>query len=163
MNQSKNKSNKRTNADNFVKVCANITRNMVKNTVTVSVNQKKSNALSDSGASLSCIDNKSSINPCHIRSIVEVGGTHHAVIGVVNIEVKFGTSGLCYPFYIIEDLHHTLILGYDFMEAHNVTLDFKGKKMVLQDNIKVCHLHTNTGYARTIKPITFPANSEVDI
>ena len=171
LNQSKNKSNKRTNADNFVKVCANITRNMVKNTVTVSVNQKKTNALSDSGASLSCIskpflektflDNKSSINPCHIRSIVEVGGTHHAVIGVVNIEVKFGTSGLCYPFYIIEDLHHTLILGYDFMEAHNVT--FKGKKMVLQDNIKVCHLHTNTGYARTIKPITFPANSEVDI
>ena len=146
---------------------------MVKNTVTVSVNQKKTNALCDSGASVSCIskpffekaflDNKPSINPCHIRSIVGVGGTHHAVIGVVNIEVKFGTLGLCYPFYIIEDLHHTLILGHDFMEAHNVTLDFKGKKMVLQDNIKVCHLHTNTGYARTIKPITLPANSEVDI
>ena len=106
------------------------------------------------------LDNKPSINPCHLRSIVGVCGTHHAVIGVVNIEVKFGTLGLFYPFYVIEDLHHTLILGHDFMESHNVTLDFK---MIIQDNIKVCHLHTNTGYARTIKPITLPANSEVDM
>ena len=46
---------------------------------------------------------------------------------------------------MFEDLHHTLISGHDLMEAHNATLDFKGKNMVLQDNIKVCHLHTNTG------------------
>ena len=59
--------------------------------------------------------------------------------------VNLGTLGLCDPFYIIEDLHHILILGHDFMVVPNVTLDFKGKKMVLQDNIKVCHLHANTG------------------
>ena len=49
------------------------------------------------------------------------------------------------------------------METHNVTLYIKGKKMIIQDHIKVCTLQTNTGYARTVKPVTLPANSEVDI
>ena len=65
------------------------------------------------------LDNNPSINPWHIRLIVGVGGTHHAVIGVVNIDVKFGTLGLCYPFYIMEDLHHTHILRHVLMAAHN--------------------------------------------
>ena len=158
---------------NFVNVSANFTAYMCKNTVSVSVNNKKTNALCDTGATVSCISwqyfdkafavNKPKINPCQINSIVGVGGTHHKVQGVINIEVKFGSLGLVYPFYVIEDLHHSLILGHDFMESHNVTLDIRGKKMILQDNIKVCSLQTNTGYARTVKPVVLPANSEVDI
>ena len=146
---------------------------MTKNTVNISVNNRKTNALCDTGASVSCISklffekafpiNKPSINPCHIQSIVGVGGTHHSVLGAIEIDIKFGTLGLKYPFYIIEDLHHSVILGHDFMETHNVTLDIRGKKMHIQDNIKVCNLQTNTGYARTVKGTTLPANSEVDI
>lgn len=49
------------------------------------------------------------------------------------------------------------------METHSVTLDIKGKKMIIHDNVKVCSLRTNTGYARTVKPIKLPANSEIDI
>ena len=30
-------------------------------------------------------------NLCQIKSIVDVGGKHHPVLGVVNIEVAFGT------------------------------------------------------------------------
>lgn len=154
-------------------VCANFTAYMTKNTVNVSVNDRKSNALCDTGASVSCISkqffdkafpaHKPNINPCNIKSIVGVGGTHHPVLGVVIVNVKFGTLGLSYPFYVVEDLHHSLILGHDFMEAHNVTLDIKGKKMLIQDQVKVCSLRTNTGYARTVKPIKLPANSEIDI
>ena len=157
----------------FANVCANFTAYMTKNTVSVSVNDKKSNALCDTGASVSCISKhffdkafpnvKPNINPCHIKSIVGVGGTHHPVLGVVLIDVKFGTLGLSYPFYVVEDLHHSLILGHDFMETHSVTLDIKGKKMIIHDNVKVCSLRTNTGYARTVKPIKLPANSEIDI
>ena len=88
LNQSTNNTNKCTHADDFVKAYANFTRNKEKNTVTVSVNQKTTKVLRDSGASVPCIskpffekaflDNKPSINPCHIRSIDGVGGTHHA-------------------------------------------------------------------------------------
>ena len=97
--------------------------------------------------------------------MVGVGGTHHSMLGVVNIEVAFGTLGLKYQFYIVEDLHHSLILGHDIMETHNVTLDLRGKTMTIQDSLKVCSLHTivNTGYACTVKPTTIYANSEVEI
>ena len=157
----------------FVHVCANFTAYMTKITVNVSVNERKSSTLCDTGATVSCIskqffdkafpEQKPKINPCHIKSIVGVGGTHHPVLGVIEIVIKFGTLGLTYPFYVIEDLHNSIILGHDFMEAHNVTLDIRGKKMNIQNDVKVCNLQTNTGYARTIKPVALPANSEIDI
>ena len=69
---------------------------MTKNTVNISVNNRKTNALCDTGASVSCISklffekafpiNKPSINPCHIQSIVGVGGTHHSVLGAIEID-----------------------------------------------------------------------------
>ena len=157
----------------FVHVGANFTAYMTKNMVNVSINGIKSNALCDTGATVSCISKqffekafsaqKPNINPCQIKSIIGVGGTHHPVLGAVQVDVKFGTLALAYSFYVIEDLHHSVILGHDFMEAHHVKLDIRGKKMTIQDNIKVCSLRTNTGYARTIKPATLPANSEIDI
>ena len=105
---------------------------------------------------MSCIskhffpEKKPNINPCHIKSIVGVGGTHHPVLGDIQIDVKFDTLGLTYPFYVIENLHHSIILGHVFMEAHNVTLDIRGKTMIIHDHVKVCSLQTNTGYTRTI-------------
>ena len=71
---------------------------------------------------------KSKINPCHIKSILGVGGTHHLVLGVIEIDIKFGTLGLTYALYVIEDLQDSIILGHDFMEAHNVTLGIRGKQ-----------------------------------
>ena len=99
---------------------------------------------------------KSKINPCHIKSILGVGGTHHLVLGVIEIDIKFGTLGLTYALYVIEDLQDSIILGHDFMEAHNVTLGIRGKKMSIQNDVKVCNLQTNTGYACTIKPVAIP-------
>ena len=159
--------------DSFVHVGANFTAYMTKNMVNVSINGTKSKAICDTDSPVSCMskqffekafpEQKPNINPCQIKSLVGVGGTHHPVLGVIQIEVKFGTLGLVYPFYIIKDLHHSIIIGHDFMETHNVTLDIKDRKMIIQDHIKVCTLQTNTGYARTVKPVTLPANPEVDI
>ena len=73
---------------------------MSKNTVSVALNNKKINALCDTGATVSCISgqnfdkafpvNRPKINPCQINSIVGVGGTHHKVQGVINIELNLG-------------------------------------------------------------------------
>ena len=157
----------------FAYVCANFTAYMIKNTVNVSVNKSKTNALCHIGASISCMSNsffekyfpnqKPTIKLCQIKSIVDVGDKHHPVLRVVNIEVAFGILGLKYPFYVVKDLHHSLILGHDFMEAHNVTLDIRRTKMTIQDSLKVCSWQTNIGYARTVKPTTIYANSEVEI
>ena len=129
----------------FPNVCANFTAYMTKNTVNVSINNRKSSALCDTGASVSCIskqffdkaflNDKPNINPCHMKYIFGVGGTNHQVLGVVEINVNFGTLGLTYPFYVVEELHHSIILGHDFLEAHSVTLDIRGKK---NDNTRSC-------------------------
>ena len=36
------------------------------------------------------------INPCRVQSVVEVGGTHHSVLGAIGIDIKFGTLRLKY-------------------------------------------------------------------
>ena len=82
------------------------------------------------------------------------------MLGGIEHDIKFGTLGLKYSFYIIGELHHSVILGHDFMETHNVTLDTRGKKMHIQDNIKACNLQTNTCYARTVKRAPLPAKVE---
>ena len=73
-------------------------------------------------------------------SIVGVGGNHHPVLGVIEFEINYGTLCLTYAFYVIENLHHSIILGHDFMEAHNVTLDIRGKTMSIQNDVKECNL-----------------------
>ena len=83
------------------------------------------------------------------------------MLGVKQTDIKFGTLALTYPFHVIEDVHHSIILGHDFIEAHNVTLDVRGKKMIIQDYVKVCTLQTNTSYARTFKPVNLPVISEL--
>ena len=64
---------------------------------------------------------------------------------------------------MVQDLHHSIILGIDFMNDHDVTLNIRAKQMIFQDNLKVCSLRTNTGYARTVKPTYLKAQSEIDI
>ena len=147
---------------------------MIKNTVATWVNDHKTFALCDSGASISCVSeaflntafaNKSiSLTDCNIKSIVGVGGTHHAVTGKVSLDIFVGKVGLKFHFYVIKDLHHSIILGLDFMETHNIVLDIKSKQMLIYGpEVYVCQLHTCTAYARTCKPVVLKANSEVDI
>ena len=74
--------------------------------------------------------------PCHARSVVWVCNTHHSVLGVIVHDIKFGTLGLKCSFYINGELHHSVILGHDFIETHNVTLDTRGKKCTYRPILK---------------------------
>ncbi|WAR08352.1 hypothetical protein MAR_018310, partial [Mya arenaria] len=131
-----------------------------------SVNKKNTNGLCDTGASVSCIskafferafpNEKPSFVFNTVQSIVGVGGTRHSVTGKVKLDVCFGSLTVSYQFLIVEDLHHSLIIGHDFMDAHNVKLDIRAKT-------DVCNLRTDTGYARTVRPTVVKAMSEVNI
>ena len=146
---------------------------MTKNTVNVSVMYRKTTALCDTGASISCVSKtfldkvfpseKPNIESSSIKTITGVGGTQHAVDGVLDLDVNFGGLIVGHPFYVISDLHHSLILGHDFMESNNVEINYKTKSFHIQDSLKVCNLTTNTGYARTVKSIDLPPNCEMDI
>ena len=151
-------------------VNANFSLDMIKNTVSVSVNCNKTNALCDTGANMSCVSksfldkafthNKPKFIPSIYTSIKGVGGTIHPVSGSVSLEVKFKRVSLVHDFLVVEDLHHSLILGHDFLDKYMCIVDIPAKKLRIAD-IVVCSIRTDRGYARTIKPVCIEANSEV--
>ena len=162
------KTNSQSSKSNSAQV--NFTTVMHKNTVQVSINACKTNALCDTGASISCISKAFLQKSCgevdlhasHIRSIVGVGGEQHCVDGMVNLTLSFSGLRVSFPFHVVNNLHHTIILGVDFMERHNVKLDIANKTMSLHDTM-ICSLQCSTGYARTCAPVYIDPNCEVDI
>ena len=144
-----------------------------KNTVAVTLNSKKTNGLLDTGASISCANKEFlekalqqplNLQPSHITSIVGVGGEHHPVAGVCTVTLNFSGLNIDVTFHVISNLHHSIILGIDFMERNKVKIDMEHKKMIMHDSdIKVLTIQSDAGVARTIKPLVLPAKSEVDI
>lgn len=152
----------------------NLITPMHKNTVQVMVNSTKTNALCDTGASISCVSkpflNKalpslSVLKPSPIKSIVGVGGEQHSVAGMFDLKINFDGLSVDFSFHVVESLHHTLILGIDFMEFHKVKLDIANKTMSIHSlhDTKVFSLLTNTGYARTSAPINLEPKCEVNL
>ena len=144
---------------------------MQKNTVQVSINGRKTNALCDTGASISCankafitkvLQTEANISPSHIKTVVGVGGEQHSVSGKIDLDICFSGVTVSYSFHVIENLHHSLILGLDFMEAFKVKIDVGNKTMSILD-AQVCMLSTNAGFARISNPFTIPPLSEADI
>ena len=94
-----------------------------------------------------------------------VGGESHQVLGQARLTLKL--SGVDYDknFIIIEQLHHPLILGLDFMQQHNVKIDFQYRHMTFNDNLVAVALTCDSkfGYARSVKREVIPAESEITI
>lgn len=145
---------------------------MIKNTVVVSLNQRKTNALCDTGANVSCISksfldrafpaDKPKFVSSIFNSIKGVGGTIHNVSGAVKLDIAFGTLVVSHTLLVVEDLHHSLIIGHDFLDSHHCIVDIPAKLLRIGD-LKVCSLKTDQGYARTLKPVYIQAFSEVTL
>lgn len=142
-----------------------------KNMVLVSIKGRKTNALCDTGAAISCV-NKSfamkllqtdlKLEPSNYKTVIGVGGEHHEVAGTVNLKLNFGGLNTEYTFHVTENLHHSVILGIDFMERFRVNIDIGNKTMSILET-KICSLSTNTGFARTSAAFTIQPNHEADI
>ena len=153
----------------------NVATSLDRNTILVEIGCKKIQALVDSGASVSCIQkstfdkisqgNSFEIQPSKIARIVGVGGEHHQVLGQAKITLNISGMNIDQNFIIIEQLHHPLILGLDFMQQHNVNIDFHRRVMTFHDNLVAVALICDSkfGYARSLKREVIPAESEVAI
>ena len=88
-------------------------------------------------------------------------------VWAVNIIKFLNISGMNIDqnFIIIEQLHHPLILGLDFMQQHNVSIDFDRRIMTFHDNLVAVALKCDSkfGYPRSLKRKVIPADSEVTI
>ena len=152
----------------------NVATSLNRNRVLQEVNGKKIQTLVDSGASVSCIQkvtfdkiskNSVQIQPSSIARIVGVGGERHQVLGQAKITLKNSGLNVDQKFIVIEQLHHPLILGLDFMQEHNVNIDFHSRVMTLHDHLVAVALTSDSkfGYARSVRQEVIPAESEITV
>jgi hypothetical protein len=131
--------------------------------------------LVDSGASVSCIEKsqiekfgKSDdlvIKPSRLSRIIGVGGEHHYVCGEITLPLRFSGCEFKQNFIVLEQLHHPVIIGLDFMKDYRVKIDFHKQLMTIMDETICVALvrDSNFGYVRSLKPISVPPETEISI
>ena len=142
-----------------------------KNTVLVQVGRCKTSALVDTGAAISCISKslidksgmKFTLKAASLTHVLGVGGEHIKVLGKLQIPVKISGLKFQYQFHILEKLHHSLILGADFLRDKECVVDLGQGKLHLQNFLAVAAVSLGNSAAKTDKPICIPARSEIEI
>lgn len=145
----------------------NLATNMIKNTV--SINKKRTNALVDTGASITVVSalffNKTSCANAVLMKpdfyfVNGVGGRLN-VLGNLDLPLSFQGATFNFPVHVVEKLPHSLIIGLDFMKKHKVTINLANNTMTfLNDAANVFMLRSNSGIARVAKSTILPPHSE---
>jgi len=142
------------------------------NTVHVSVNNQKTVALVDTGASISCISrsflekcgiDKTKIIPSSLSQVVGVSGNKVSVLG--KVEIPFVIDGACltYPFHVLDQFQHKLILGIDFLYDNKCSIDLSKGQLYIHEGILCASLTVGIGCAKTLKPVTIPAKGQINV
>lgn len=97
--------------------------------------------------------------------MIGTSGQHLTVLGKTNIEFEINNTKYTFCAHIVDGLHHSFILGIDFLSATNATLTFAETNTMHIPNSKgapnVCVINTNAGIARLTQPVEIPARSEM--
>lgn len=172
---SQDKINDQESSDDNSKPNVNLTVTFTRNVLLLELFERKTPALIDSGASVSCIQKsvidklmqKQNLKIYQTRylEVTGVGGEHHSVTGAVQLPVKISGVTFEQEFLVIKELHHPLILGLDFMTKNRCAIDFHYNVLsIMSAEISVALTRDSKfGYARCIKPEIVPANSEVTV
>lgn len=112
---------------------ASIQTSMQNNFITVTVNSKSVKTLVDSGSGLCCI--KKSLleelypdlltpRPSKYSHVKGISGTLIEVLGTIKLKIKIGAKVFEHDFHIFDDIHHSFIIGIDFLQRHKCTINF---------------------------------------
>ena len=128
-------------------------------------------ALLDTGASITvmsanflqktCHNGAKLMKPIH-QNIKGVTGNYLQVLGMLDIGLDIDNVKFKHRVHVIEDLHHSFILGLDFLTANHANIDFNSNTLTINNN-HVCQIITNSGLARTTKSVVIPKRSETTI
>lgn len=154
----------------------NLATTLSQNKVEISVKSKRTNALLDTGASITVASasfiNKTSLagtpfQPATHPVIKGVTGAKLTVLGVLTIPISIGGVKFSHPVHIIQDLHYPFILGLDFLNKHKARIDFNSQVLLLPDeNSDVHNIHllsASEGKARASSTVLIPKRSEMNI
>lgn len=151
----------------------NFTQTIEKNTVQISIKKTKTFARIDTGASISCISQSflSKTEFCQSKLLLSpdfmfikgVSGQKLKVLGKIVLPISFSGHVFQFPVHVIQSLHHSLILGVDFMQTNKVVINFATNTLCIDNDSAspiICSVETNAGYARASKSYIVPSNSE---
>lgn len=102
-----------------------------KNYINVKINDLDVKALVDSGSDLCCI-NKSLLKKFGIMTIDNsvfkqvrgISGKTIHVKGTVNLNIMVGDSSFPQKFHVFDNIHHSLIIGHDFLKTNKCKLNY---------------------------------------
>ncbi|CAG2227696.1 unnamed protein product [Mytilus edulis] len=103
------------------------------------------------------------LEPPDITSVIAVNGNHVKVLGKVNISVTIGNRNFRASIYVLPQLHHSLILGVDFLKQTKAKLNFETDTFEIFENndvVTLSRLTSKQGLAKTSKAITIPKRSQ---
>lgn len=150
----------------------NLINPIYKNTVHIGVGGKKTHALLDSGASISCVSKEflskttffgRKLEQSDYLNIVGVGQHKIPVLGKIKLPISFQNATIDTYFNVVEKLPHSMILGHDFLKINKIVVDFHTNTMRTSDDESVCTITTKAGFARLALPVTIPAKHEMDV
>ena len=115
-----------------------------KNTILVNVGGRKTQALVDTGASISCVSKSfldkpdfknSKLQKCDLKEIIGVGGEKHQILGKIEFQILISGIRISYGFYVLNTLHHSVILGMHFLTHHKVQIDLDKGVVFIKDQV----------------------------
>lgn len=148
------------------------------NKVEITVKSRRTNALLDTGASITVASasfiNKTSLArtsflPATHPVIKGVAGARLTVLGVLTVPISIGGVKFSHPVDIIQDLHYPFILGLDFLNKnkHKSRIDFDSQVLLLPDENNDVHnihlLSASERKARASSTVLIPKQSEMNI
>ena len=127
--------------------------------------------LIDTGASVSCISQSllnrlkpaqnSNITKSAYNQVFGVGGEILKITGCITLRFKISEQEFEHKFLIFNRLHHSLILGVDFLQRNKCTIDYESNSLTSSTGkpiISFCttssDLNFNLGLARSVENVT---------
>lgn len=141
------------------------------NFINVEINSQTVRTLVDSGSSLCCIKKSlyqqmypemTNIKPSKYSFVKGISGKLIEVGGSVDLKITIGGRTCSHAFHIIEDIHHSLIIGIDFLKQHKCTLNFAKSQFETESGDCLISFISpfKIGLARLTKSITIEPMSE---
>ena len=118
------------------------------NKVEIAIKGKRTNALLDTGASLTVASSafiqktrcsSASLQPPTHPIIRGVTGARLHVLGVLTIPISIGGLAFSHPFQVIQHFDYPLILSVDFLNENKASIDFASQQLILPDEHSMTH------------------------